>query len=75
MLKEFNITILDWPRNENLVVYFLSRINNEGEVVPVEESFLDEILFAISTQSPWFVDIVNYFFIGKLPQHFSPRYK
>jgi hypothetical protein len=73
LLQEFNITILDRPRKENLVADFLSRINNEGEVVPVEDSFPDEILFAISTNSPWFADIANYLSTEKLPQHFSPR--
>jgi hypothetical protein len=75
LLQEFNITILDKPGKENLVANFLSRINNEGEVVLVEDNFPDEHLFAISTNSPWFVDIANYLATGKLPQHISPKEK
>ena len=54
---------------------FLSRINTSGEDVPVLDSFPDENLFAISIKSPWFADIANYLYSGKLPSYFSPREK
>ena len=36
LLQEFNDTILDRPGKQNLVVDFLSRVNNEGEINLVE---------------------------------------
>jgi len=71
LLKEFNITIVDRPRKENLVAYFLSRIHNGSENDPVDDSFPDEHLFAISNNSPWFTYIAYYLSIGKLMQHLS----
>jgi hypothetical protein len=58
-----------------MVANFLSRINNEGEVVHVEDKFPNEHLFAISIDSPWFVGIVNYMATGKLPRHLSYKEK
>jgi hypothetical protein len=71
LLQEFNITIIDRPGKENLVADFLSRIQNGSENDPVDDSFPDEHLFSISTNSPWFTDIENYLAIGKFPQHLS----
>ena len=45
LLQEFNITIIDRPCKENLVAYFLSRINHGDEMEPVNDDFLDEHLF------------------------------
>ena len=59
LLHEFNITILDRPGKQNIVVYFLSRIQNDSNDIPVEDNFLDEYLFALSIKSPWFADITN----------------
>ena len=53
----------------------LSRLQNIKDETPVEDQFPDEYLFEISTQTPWFVDIANYFAIGKLPSHLFPREK
>jgi hypothetical protein len=75
ILQEFNITILDRPGRENVVAYFISRIHNEGELVLVNDNFHDENIFAISIESPWFVDITNYLATGKLHQHLSPKEK
>jgi hypothetical protein len=60
LLQEFYITILDRHGKENVVAEFLSRIHNEGELIPINDNFHDEHLFIISTKSPWFADIVNY---------------
>lgn len=54
LLQEFNITVLDRPGKENQVADFLSRLQNQGEVVLVEDSFPDENLFAISIVNPWY---------------------
>ena len=54
---------------------FLSRLQNSGEVVPVEDSFPDENLFAISIVNPWYADLINYLSTGKTPPYFTPKEK
>jgi len=75
LLQEFNITVLDRPGKENQVADFLSRLQNRGEVVPVEDSFPDENLFAISIVNPWYADLANYLSIGRTPPYFTPKEK
>ena len=75
LLQEFNITVVDRPGRENLVANFLSRIQHDDGVKPVDDTFLDEHLFAVSVQTPWFADIANYLVTGKLPNHLSPHEK
>jgi len=75
LLREFNITIVDRTNKENIATYFLSRINNKGEITLVDDIFSDEHLFVVSTHSRWFAYITNYLAIGRLPQHFSSREK
>ena len=75
LLQEFNITIIDRPGKENLVADFLSCIQHEDGTKPVDETFPDEHLFAVSVQIPWFADISNYLAIGKIPNHLSPHEK
>src|SRR5277367_1484973 len=60
LLQEFNITVLDCPGRENMVADFLSRIQHNDSDSPVDDSFPDEHLFAVSVQTPWFADIANY---------------
>jgi hypothetical protein len=60
LLQEFDITIVDKLGKENVVADFLSRITNEGEAIPVEDTFPDEHIFTLSTNTPWFADIANY---------------
>ena len=73
LLQEFDITIVDKPGKDNVVAKFLSRLNTNGENLPVEDNFLDEHLFAISTLTLWYADIANYLVERKLPYHLSPR--
>jgi len=75
LLQEFNITVLDRPGKENQVAYFLSRLQNPGEVVLVEDSFPDENLFAISIVDPWYADLANYLSTGRTPPYFTPKEK
>jgi hypothetical protein len=56
-----------------VVVDFLSRLNINDDNSPVDDSFPDEHLFAISSHSPWYADIANYLVAGKVPPHLSPR--
>ena len=58
-----------------MVAYFLSRIQHDDDVKPVDDTFPDEHLFAVSIQTPWFADITNYLATGKLPNHLSPHEK
>eukprot|EP00253_Pinus_taeda_P013423 PITA_13423 len=72
LLQEFDITIVNRPGKENVVADFLSRLKT-NENVPVDDSFPDEYLFAVSAHSPWYADIANYLVAGKLPSHLSHR--
>jgi hypothetical protein len=73
LLQEFDITILDKPGKDNVVADFLSRLTNNNDATPVDDSFPDEYLFTVSTHSPWYADIANYLAAGKFPHHLSPR--
>jgi hypothetical protein len=73
LLQEFNITIVDKPSKENQVADFLFRLDNKGENILIDESFPDENLFAISTNSPWFADIANYLTTKSFHLTFHPR--
>ena len=75
LLQEFNITIIDRPGKENIVPDFPSRIQHEDGIKPIDDTFPDEHLFAVSVQIPWFTDIANYLAIGKIPNHLSPHEK
>eukprot|EP00253_Pinus_taeda_P026082 PITA_26082 len=59
---------------ENVVSDFLSQLKADDNT-PVDDSFPDEYLFAVSAHSPWYVDIANYLVAGKLPSHLSHREK
>eukprot|EP00253_Pinus_taeda_P032239 PITA_32239 len=72
LLQEFNITVLDRLGKQNTVADFLSRIQNIKEDSPVEDRFPDKYLFAVTTKTPWFVDMANYLVTGKLPPHLFP---
>jgi len=75
LLQEFNITMLDRPGKQNIIVDFLSRIQNIKEDSLVEDKFVNEYLFVVTTQIPWFADVSNYLVIEKLPSHLFPREK
>jgi hypothetical protein len=44
LLQEFNITVLDRLGKDNLVADFISRIKNEDDDIPVDDSFPDDII-------------------------------
>lgn len=73
--SEFNITVIDRSRRENLVAKFLSRMNISQNPASVLDDFLDDNLFSISTHTPWFIDVANYLVSGKLPQNLYARGK
>ncbi|RDX98699.1 hypothetical protein CR513_18340, partial [Mucuna pruriens] len=53
LLQEFNIEIRDKKCVENLVADHLSRIENEDDLMPIRDEFLDEQLLHIITPTPW----------------------
>ena len=75
LLRGFDITIIDRPGKENVVVDFLSRFTNSDDNHPVEESLLDEHLFSFSAYSPWYTNVSNYLVVWKLATHLSKREK
>lgn len=61
LLQQFDLTIVNKPGKENVVVDFLSRLDlPAGEEGMVDDQMPDEHLFAISVLSPWFPNIANY---------------
>eukprot|EP00253_Pinus_taeda_P002517 PITA_02517 len=58
--EEFDITIKDRPGKENLVADFLSRMPKLVDAATVEDQFLDEHLFVVVVQTPWYADVANY---------------
>ena len=73
LLQEFDIAILDKLGKDNVVADFLSRMDNNDECTPIEDSFPDEHIFAVSTKPLWYADIDNYLATGKVPPHLSYR--
>lgn len=74
-LREFYIAIINNLGKDNVVVDFLFILTNVTYDFPIEDYFLDEYLFVVSTYSPWYADIANYHAVGKLPYHLSTRKK
>ena len=75
LLQELNITIIDNPRKENLVVDFLSQLTHDGENIHVNDGFLHKHLFSIVVKMTWFENIANYLAIGKIPVHLPKHEK
>jgi hypothetical protein len=75
LLQKFNITIIDRPGIDNLVTDFLSRLIHTGDSTPVDNDFLDENLFSISTFTPWYANVANYLVTDKMPQGMTSREK
>ncbi len=75
LLQEFDITIVDKPRKDNVVADLLSRLTVDDGCIPIEDSFPDEYLFVIYIYSPWYADITNYLVAGKFPRYLSSKEK
>lgn len=54
---------------------FLLRLNSRDDLIPVSDNFPDEHLFVVTTKTPWFADIENYFSSRILPSHFTSKQK
>ena len=76
LCQEFNLTIKDKKKVENVVADHLSRLvpesNSHG--VPIGDSFPDEQLFAL-VHCPWYADIVNYLVTGQIPTQWTSQQK
>ncbi|XP_021832270.1 uncharacterized protein LOC110772166 [Prunus avium] len=79
LLQEFDLEIRDKKGSENVVADHLSRlivpISAEEDLLPLNENFPDEQLFATHIISPWFVDLVNYLARGVLHPDFTFQQK
>ena len=78
LLQEFDIEIQDKKGSENVIDNHLSRLERPTEDEKgneIAENFLDEQLFQLSFQVPWYVDIVNYLAYGIMPLEFSYQQK
>eukprot|EP00253_Pinus_taeda_P030041 PITA_30041 len=76
LLRQFDLTIVDKPGKENVVVDFLSRLEMPAdEEGMADDQMLDEHLFSISVLSPWFADIANYLVSAQFPPHLSSKEK
>ena len=54
-----------------MVTDFLSRLEHDGKNTPVDDNFLDENIFTVSTNTPWYEDIANYLAACEVPRHLS----
>ncbi|CAN6540810.1 unnamed protein product [Malus baccata var. baccata] len=79
LLQEFDLDIRDKKGAENVVADHLSRLphvqDEEEDVLPLNESFPDEQLFAIHDVVPWYADIANYLVRGVLPPDVSNQHR
>ena len=73
LLQEFDITIKDHPRRENVVANFLSIVPKSDEPLVVDDQFLDEHLFVVAVKTPWYANVANYLVVGKLPRHLTSK--
>ena len=78
LLQEFDLEIKDKKGSDNVIVDHLSRlerITEEEKEIEIAENFLDDQLFMLSAQVPWYADIVNYLACGIMPPEFSHQQK
>ena len=78
LLQEFDLEIKDKKGCDNVIADHLSRVEKlavQEEEREIAENFLDEQLFQLSLQSPWYADIVNFLACGIMPLEFSYQQK
>ncbi|CAN6716960.1 unnamed protein product [Malus baccata var. baccata] len=79
LLQEFDLDIRDKKGAENVVANHLSRLphvqDEEEDVLPLNESFPDEQLFAIHDVVPWYTNIANYLVRGVLTPDVSTQHR
>ena len=77
LLQEFDLEIRDKKGAENVVADHLSRLRyDDGKgSTPIDDSFPDDHLLALASQSPWFADFANYIVGRILPADLSYQQK
>ena len=78
LLQEFDLEIKDKKSSDNVIIDHLSRLEKIAEKekdTDIAENFLDEQLFLLSVQTPWYADIVNYLACGVVPSKLSYQQK
>ena len=78
LLQEFDLEIKDKKGSDNVTTDHLSRLEKPTEKereTQIEENFLDEQLFQVLVQIPWYADIVNYLAYGIMLVEFSHQQK
>ena len=78
LLQEFDLEIKDKKESDNVIVDHLSRMEKPTEEerwTKIEENFLDEQLFQVLVQSPWYADIVTNLGCGIMAPDFSYQQK
>ena len=74
LLQEFDLEIKYKKGSDNVIADHLSKVEKlvvQEEEREIAENFLDEQLFQLSLQSPWYADIMNYLACGIMPPEFS----
>ena len=74
LLQEFDLEIKDKKGSDYVIADHLSRVEKttlKGKGTELIENFLDEQLFQLSFQSPWYADIVIFLACGVMPPEFS----
>ena len=72
-MQEFDITIVDKPGKANVVADFLSWLHVPDDPVAIDNSFLDEHLFLLTTQNLWYANIANYLTTSHTPTTSPPK--
>ena len=74
LLQEFDLEIKDKKGSDNVIADHLSRLEKtieEEKGSELEENFLDEHLFLLSVQTPWYAYVVNYLACGLMSYDFN----
>ena len=78
LLQEFDLEIKNKKGCDNVIDDHLSRVEKpvvQEKEREIAENFLDEQLFQLSLQSPWYAYIVNFLACGIMPPEFSYQQK
>ena len=63
LLQEFDLEIKDKKGSGNVIADHLSKLEKttkEEKEIEIAENFPNELLFLLSTQVPWYANIMNY---------------
>ena len=78
LLQEFNLEIKDKKGSDNVIVDHLLRMEKPTEEergTEIVETFPEEHLFQVLVQTPWYVDIVNFWLVESCHQNSATNRK